>query len=620
MDFIRSAIAPIEPARIAAGSLRRSELRSAGDKLLWLERRPNEEGRSTLVSRDASGQIRDLEVGTSSIGGRVYEYGGGSFCTLGDGDQRIAVVEASSQAIILSDPFGSAVPVVISERNDLRGAARGDLQACGNSIIAIREVTSARSSKRAIVRYGLDGSFDVLHECESFLAAPRVSPDGTYLAWLAWEAPDMPWDAAELWVASLTSAGLKESRLVLGGKEESVAQPVWLDDHRIAFAWERGDWWQAHVANLSTGETVCLWDSPHEVAPPLWVLGERSLAVDHGSRIALFARSKGQGELVLLDGGRGTTLLSPLRSLESLVAHGDGFAALGNTERAEGALLSWSSTLELLDPGFTVLAGDDDGVLSQAWVAHDQLDREVHGLLSLPAENKPRGLIVFCHGGPTAGVDPGYNPAVAFFLSHGYGVLQAAYAGSTGYGRAYRERLDGAWGIQDVEDVRALARSCAQEGLVDPDLVFIRGGSAGGFTALNALRNDHCFRGAVSWYGVSELSALAKCTHDFEAHYLERLVGLLPEDSERYQQRSPAFHGDEIKAAVLLLQGLDDPVVPPSQSRAMAEAIEKTGGRVTLLEFPGERHGFRRAESLELAFTSELAFYDSFTPQLGNES
>ena len=614
VDFLRSVIAPIAPERLAAGSLRRSELRSAAERLFWLERRPSEAGRTVLVSRDASGLVTELAVGTESIGGRVYEYGGGSYCILDGPQLRLAVVDASTQAIVLSEPFGSEEPSIISRRDDSTSVARGDLQAYGDSVIALREVSGGPQSRRALLRYGGDGSVQVLHECESFLAAPRISPDGKHLAWLAWQAPDMPWDAAELWVASLSEEGLGEARLLCGGRGGSVAQPIWLDQDRIAFAWERQDWWQAHVGDIHTGELTCLWDYPAEVAPPLWVLGERSLAVNGQGDLALVARSQGRCELFVLHEAVPEQLASPLRSVESLVAHGDGFAALGSTERAEGALLFLHASAEVLDPGHTVLSEGDSGLLAQACSARDHADREVHGLLSLPQQVPARGLIVFCHGGPTAGVDPGYQPAAAFFVSHGYGVLQAAYAGSTGYGRAYRKRLDGAWGLQDVEDVRSLASSCVQAGLVDPAMLFIRGGSAGGFTALNALRHDHRFRAATSWYGVSELSALAKLTHDFEAHYLDRLVGKLPEDQDLYEQRSPAFHGEQIAASVLLLQGLDDPVVPPSQSRAMAEAIERAGGKVTLVEFAGERHGFRQAESLARAFTEELAFYNSFAP------
>lgn len=597
-------IAPIAPSALAAGAMRRGELRADGDGLLWLERRPNEGGRSLLVSWRPGLGARDLEAPVASIGGRVYEYGGGAYCRLDDGT--LAVVDGRSQGIVAFDR-GGGDPTWLLTVADGAQLAHGDLQAHGDGVLALRESSAGLHHERSIVRLGLDGNNVDLLRSSGFLAGLRVSPDGGKICWLAWDHPQMPWDGAQLWVADLTPAGLSSPRHLLGDVQGSAAQPQWTTSGEIVVAWERDGWWKPYLVDAATAASTCLWDEEVEVAPPMWVLGERSIAVDAQGEVAVVARREGRCDLALLGEGGPRILNGGLLTAESLVAHPTGFAALGSTAAADGVVVLNG---EVVDGGSSLLM-EGEALAARAISAAGDSGRMAHGLLTAPA-GPAKALVVACHGGPTAGVDPGYQPLVAFLVSHGFAVLQAAYAGSTGFGRSYRDGLLGAWGVADVEDCRALARAATES--LGLRRAFIRGGSAGGFTALNALRGDDTFAGAVSWYGVSELTALAAHTHDFEARYLDGLVAPLPGGEAIYEDRSPALHGDEIGAAVLLLQGLDDPVVPPAQSRAMAEAIERAGGEVQLIEFAGERHGFRSATALEAAYGAELEFYLRHAP------
>ena len=450
------------------------------------------------------------------------------------------------------------------------------------------------------------------------------------MAWVCWDHPDMSWDASELWVGQLGvgpdgGPAVTGSRRVAGGRaavagpdDESVGQPTWLADGSLLFVGDAGGWWQPWRWAPTEG-TRRLVDDAAEYHGPDWQLGQATLAELADGRIACRRRHAGLDQVgtIAAGGGPFEPLDQPCVAVDAVVDHRGRAAWLGATATAAPTVW-WDSPTGpspcvdsgpgLLDPG--------DVAVAEPFELAGRTERTVHGLLYRPALRGVRGpdgdrppLVVFCHGGPTGNAGAGFDPVVQFFTTRGFAVAAVDYAGSTGYGRDYRRALWGEWGVADVDDCVDAARQLAADGLVDGARLAIRGGSAGGLTALAALVRSDTFAAAASWYGVTDLLALAASTHDFEARYLDRLVGPLPATAAEYRHRSPVHRVDEIDAAVLVLQGLDDPVVPPSQATAMVDALVERGRRCEYLAFPGEAHGFRRAETTEAALRAELAFY-----------
>lgn len=666
---------PLTVADAAAGRRSRSALASDGEHLYWLEGRPWEGGRTVLVrsARDAGGAAEDVSPPGVSIRSRVHEYGGGAWCLVPGAGRHpdVAFVDQADQRIRLAPAGdrreGSVAPPRPLSAEPPEGAAwyHGDLRAApgGRWVLAVREEHRAGAVSRAVVAYAVpsgpdDGSTGgstegwpggtgtVLLSGRDFYAAPRPDPAGRCLAWLCWDHPDMPWDAAELWVGSLDldpvpAAGAPT--LVAGGTGDaggtgsivgtgqvSAGQPLWCADGSLVFMADPDGWWVPHRWR-GPGEPVtrlCREDA--EFHGPDWSLGQATVAELPSGVLACRRRRDGVDAVVLVDPGSGdvAVLDQPCVSVPALCAHRGGVAWLGATPDAATAAWWWPGgpaepraggavgAAAPYGPPEPALLPPEDVSVARPFSLRGRSGRDVHGLYFAPTlagtEGPPGAappLVVQCHGGPTGSVDPGFDPVVQLLTTRGYAVAAVDYAGSTGYGRAYRDRLHGAWGVADVDDCVDAARHLAAEGLADPRRMAVRGSSAGGLTALGALARSDAFAAAVSWYGVTDLLALAAATHDFEAHYTDRLIGPLPAAADEYRRRSPVEQVDRMSGAVLVLQGLDDPVVPASQAEAMVAELRARGLDCRYLAFPGESHGFRRAETLRASLEAELDFY-----------
>jgi dipeptidyl aminopeptidase/acylaminoacyl peptidase len=458
-----------------------------------------------------------------------------------------------------------------------------------------------------------------------FYAAPRLSPDGGRLAWLAWDLPRMPWDGTDLWVAGVdldTAAGpaVSGARRVAGGPRESVSQPRWSPGGQLHWVSDRSGWW-----NLYSEAGGALAPAEAEFAGPDWVFGQSSYTFLPGG--GLVAAWEGPGRLASLGlvagGGRATPLDLPFTSISNLQPLGPStVAALAASPTSAPAVVTvdvgtgeWRTVRSSRDGAAPILAGaiseprpirftSAGGRTAHAFHYPPRLA----GCSGPPGERPP--LIVRSHGGPTSAAVPALNLDIQFWTSRGIAVVDVDYGGSSGYGRAYRELLDGQWGVVDVEDCVAAARHLADAGEVDGGRLVIRGSSAGGFTTLCALTfHPGRFAAGASYYGVADLEALAADTHKFESRYLDRLVGPYPEARELYRQRSPVHAADRIRSPVALFQGLEDAVVPPSQAEALVAALRANRVPFAYVTFEGEQHGFRRAETLQRAVEAELWFY-----------
>ncbi len=601
---------PIRAADLTApGVIRLSEPRLDGDDLYWLEGRPDEGGRVT-VCRWRSGAVEEVTPGWN-VRSRVHEYGGGAYAVR-DG---VVVFSdfASGRVFVLRG--GAAVPLTGE------GPFRyGDLRVHPDRglVLAVREDHSGPDEPvNTLVTIGLDGDASspgtVLVSGADFYAAPELSADGR-LAWIEWNHPAMPWDATRLCVAPFDD--LTGVEVVAGGPGESAVSPFWLADGRLLFATDRGGFWTPWVQDAEGVRPLA--EQPHDFVRPLWVLGERWFAQDEPGSVLCAPIIEGRSTAHRLDLATGglTDLGWGWADVGGVVANQAQTAWLAGFDDRPTALMAAESGQPLVEVRFEAPTRLDPALVSVAEpVSWESPLGSVHGWFYPPRNRQcaaPEGerppLIVLSHGGPTAYAAPTFSLAFQFWTSRGIGILDVNYGGSSGYGRAYRDRLVGRWGVVDVADCVEGARSVADRGLADVQRLAIKGGSAGGFTTLAALTSSRVFGAGISRYGIGDLTALASDTHKFESRYLDGLVGPWPEAEQVYRERSPINRIDALNCPMLLLQGADDKVVPPNQAEAMAAAVTAKGLPVDLIVFEGEGHGFRKAETIQAATTAELAF------------
>jgi dipeptidyl aminopeptidase/acylaminoacyl peptidase len=638
---------PWSAAQVAAGKVSRGGLQVDRGRVYWTESRPDEGGRQVVVEAAPDGDSvrHDVSPPGVSVRSRVHEYGGGA-ATVADGV--LYYVDQDDQdwhRIELGSP-AAPLRLTSSGGSEVRHAD-GRTTSGGRWLVSVEERVSGSSASHRVVAVRTDGTGEpvVLVDRGHFVSAPRASPDGRWLAWCTWDHPDMPWDATVLRVAALSAdddgIALGPSVDVAGGPGVSVGQPRWAADGGLLFVDDRTGWWLPYrvapgsLAGVASGvapgvvPSVALVDVAAEFHGPDWVFGAHTYGeLADGSLVARMGTG-GRDHLVVLrppvagpDSGPWsvTEVDQPCVSLAGVVSP-DGLSAAVHGTTPTEAHVVFAVALDGSRPPRRLSA--PPGVLVGPAQASHSVPRtagvgthSVPGLF-FPPTNPDVGagdgtlppLVVFCHGGPTAAAEPGYDPTVQFLTSRGIAVAAVDYRGSTGYGRAYRDLLRGAWGRGDVEDCVAFARSLADDGLVDGARMAIRGGSAGGLTALAALIRARVFAGAVTWYGVTDLAALAADTHDFESRYMDRLVGPLPETAATYRDRSPIHHAADLVGRVLLLQGADDPIVPLDQAERFADRLRSGGVDAELLVFEGESHGFRRATTIEAALDAELGFY-----------
>jgi dipeptidyl aminopeptidase/acylaminoacyl peptidase len=625
----------------------------------WAEGRPAEGGRVQLVRHQPGGSRLDVLPEGFAARTRVHEYGGGAWW-LHEGD--VVFVNWADQRLWrlddgADDPF-PLTPEPAHHHGDRY--ADGRFTADGRWVVCVREHHPAPSGDAApeptneLVavwarpRGGLADPV-VLVSGPDFVAAPRVSPDGRHLAWLQWRHPDMPWDGTELHVAELRTDPSEFDRISLGpgvrlagGRDESITQPEWDPGGDLLFCSDRSDWWNLHRIGHDAVEAALADPSapppePQPLAPidaevgvPHWVFGQSRYAVLDDGRILLAYARDGVDHLgVVPSGGGGVLALdAPFTALASVRAFGAGAVLVGASATTEPEVVAVDVPVDVAPDGSTavgvaVLRPARDLGIDPGWFSVPEPvsfattgDRFAHALhypptnpehVGPPGEAPP--LVVLSHGGPTSAARSQLDLGVQYWTSRGFGVVDVNYGGSSGYGRSYRRRLRGEWGIVDVDDCVAATRLLVDRGDADRDRLVIRGGSAGGFTTLAALVFREVFAAGCSRYGIADLETLARDTHKFEARYLDSLVGPYPDRRDLYVDRSPVHALDELDCPVILLQGADDEVVPPSQSEAVVEALEANGLPYAYLLFAGEQHGFRRADTIRRALEAEAYFY-----------
>ncbi len=579
-----------------------------GDDLYWLEGRPGEGGRQVLVRRDHSGRITEITPSPINVRTRVHEYGGGSY-VLGEG--RLAYSEFSDQRLYVD---GAPITPEPSVPGSLRYADGRFLP--DGSIVCVRESHGKGEAVNEIVRVDPAGnSVRVLASGRDFYSSPRPSADGGRLLWLEWDHPNMPWDGTTLMVAIITNEGLTDVSQVSGGRDESVIQPEWGPDGEVVFVTDRSGWWNLH--RFDGGESSPILTMEADFGGPAWLFGSTTFGFLSRGRLLAGFWEGGVHHLAVI-GAEGTLTRLPddLTSHDHLVTDGESrawFVGAGPTTPSavyeldvdNGGMGIVRSNPMPVEPGYLpepriVTFPTDDGTMAHG-VFYPPTHPGYHG-----PDGEKAPLIVKVHGGPTSHVFPRLRPGFIYWTSRGFGVVDVNYRGSTGFGRSYRDRLRNAWGIADVEDCIAAAKFLADAGEADPDRLIITGGSAGGYTTLAALAFGDAFAAGASYYGVADIGLLADDTHKFESRYLDGLVGT---DRDVMRRRSPLYSVDKITVPVILFQGLDDLVVPPEQAKVIADALATNGVPHALITYPGEDHGFRKAENIIHSLESELAFY-----------
>ena len=602
---------PIEARIVTGGTKGYAELRARGDALFWTESRPEEAGRSTLVMRGAD-SLRELTPAPFNPRSRVHEYGGGSYCVCNDkvyfvnfADQNIYEVSASADR--------GALPRQVTQGDATERFA--DLAWDGRGLLAVRERhdTAPPEAVNDLVRIDVDsGGIATLHEGHDFYAAPRPSGDGR-IAFLVWDHPNMPFDGCQLLLAEDGGRGLLNPTIVAGGANESIVQPEW-NGERLLFASDVGGYWNLYAYDGS-GVYAVLPDAA-EYAGPAWNFANTYYVPVGPSHVVARRVENGTPSLVLVDLDQG--LASPLddkgSSYLDIVRTPNGIAYIaGFADRPKQIVELRLDTRSAA----TIAQGDDSPVEPDFIAVPETLTfpakaGDSHAFF-YPPTNRDHcvgagelpPLLVTTHGGPTANAWADLDWRVQYYTSRGWAVADVNYGGSTGFGRAYRERLDGTWGQTDIDDCVACVHHLVAQGRVDQARVAIKGGSAGGYTTLAALAFTNVFRAGASHYGVSDLKALDADTHKFESRYLDRLLG----SPEALDERSPINHVDKLNCPVIFFQGAEDKVVPPNQAESMRDALAAKGIPVAYALLEGEGHGFRRAENVRRVIEAEYAFF-----------
>ncbi|MBD0370085.1 MAG: S9 family peptidase [Pyrinomonadaceae bacterium] len=605
---------------IVKGSIGLGQIALDGEDIYWIEGRPQEAGRNCIVRRAPDGGIEDAIPRDFNARTRVHEYGGGDYAVSGG---TIYFSNFADQRIYRK-LRGNEEPEALTPAVNMRYADM-IIDAARNRLICVREdhTESEREAVNTIASVSLDGNdaSRVLASGNDFYSSPRLSRDGKRLAYLTWNHPNMPWDGCELWVCELDESGaVQNSARVADGTEESVFQPEWSPSGRLYFVSDRSGWWNLYRLNAE-GEAEALCPLEAEFGQPQWVFGQSMYAFESESSIICAFMERGRTSLARLntESKKLERIQLPYSDI-TYVRAAEGravFRAGSPTEAAAVVALDLSAMKHEALRRATDLRIDECYIsVPQAIEFPTEDGLTAHGFYYPPhncdysaPENSLPPLLVKSHGGPTSATSTTFALGIQYWTSRGIAVLDVNYGGSTGYGRAYRRRLNDRWGIVDVDDCVNGARYLIERGLVDRNACAIDGGSAGGYTTLCALTFRDLFKAGASHFGVSDLAALATETHKFESRYLDRLIGPYPERADLYRERSPLFFTEKLSCPVIFFQGLEDKIVLPNQAEMMVDALREKGLPVAYVPFEGEQHGFRRAENIRRALDGELYFY-----------
>ncbi len=609
---------PITSDLIVAGTIGLGETAIDGDDIYWIESRPSEAGRSVIVRRAADGSVTDVTPPGFNARTTVHEYGGGAYLV---DNGTVYFSNFTDQRLYRQKPGETPTPITATAKMRY---ADGVIDRQRNLIYCVREDHSegGRDAINTIVKVDLskDSCGEVIASGNDFYSSPRLSPDGKRLAWLTWNHPNLPWDGTELWTGDLDdSGGIVKATKIAGEKDESIFQPEWSRDGRLYFVSDRTGWWNLYRATDDEEKPLCPKDA--EFGTPQWIFRMSTYAFISENQIICTYCERGNWRLATLEIGSGklSTISTPYTEITSLRASNGRAVFCGgspnealsvvalNLESNKHSLLRRSSSVEV-DEGYVSSARQIEFPTEHGLNAYAFFYPPTNRDYEAPSGDLPP-LIVISHGGPTSAATTTLKLSIQFWTSRGFGVLDVNYGGSTGYGTEYRRRLNGQWGVVDVDDCVNGARYLVDRGEADGNRLIIRGGSAGGYTTLAALTFRQAFKAGASYYGISDLELLEQDCHKFESRYNDSLVGSYPARKALYVERSPIHFTDRLSCPLILFQGLEDKVVPPNQAEMMYDAALKKGLPVAYVPFEGEQHGFRKAENIKRSLDGELYFY-----------
>ena len=614
---------PITPEMLSQAGISLGFTQTFHDDLIWDESRPSENGRNVVVSRK-HGDILPTPWSAST---RVHEMGGLSWLVCDWKDKTGLLFAEKTDQRIYWKPVGGNPEPVTPESAPGTLARYSDFLVRGSEIWCVREVTEGANTNRDLIAISSSNQIRVIDCTSHFYAHLALSPDQNQLAWISWEHPQMPWDGTELRIAQINADGnLIDQTVFAGSITEAVSSPVWSANGNLYYISDASGFW--NVWELDRNQTKRqIVSEAAEWAHPMWLVGTHLLRIlDSGELVGIHG-SPAHEKIAVVDSETGSwrDLDCELTNFAHLSVYQDHIYAIGGGPKTLSALVELkvdnsASPVTISE----VLAPIDQDFLpvAQALTFPSENGRTVHAFMS-PATNPDYEsdelppVIITVHGGPTGNTTGVASIKRAFFTSRGFTVVDVDYGGSTGYGRAYRETLKGQWGVIDTEDILAVVAGLVANGLADPSKVVIRGGSAGGYAVLNGLVHSKVFAAGANYYGVAELTMLAQDTHDFESRYLDSLIGPYPGRKDLYIERSPLTHADNLSSPLIIFQGSDDPIVPPSQSQAFRDACIKNGIKHKYFEFDGESHGFRKSQTITTCAIEELKFFGEvlgFTP------
>jgi len=608
---------PVTSEMVASGVLWLGQVELEGEDIYWCEMRPSEAGRYVIVKRTPEWQMVDVNPPPFNARTRVHEYGGGAYKVFEDKiyftnfiDQRLYVMKTGSK------------PKPITPETKLR-YANLSFNIKRGRMVCVREDhrEPGKEAVNTIASMDLEGrNSKIIVSGNDFYSSPRIGPDSSRLAWLTWNHPNMPWDGTELWVGKLGEEdSIKDAEMVAGGSEESVLQPVWSSEGDLYFISDRSNWWNIYRYEDGEVESVCKLEA--EFAVPHWIFGLSNYGFDSKNSLICSYTEKGEWHMARLDTetGRLETIETPYTHISSLKVS-EGYAVFigGSPTEAASIIKLDLSTYETevlkrptdisVDPGFISKPKPIEFLTENGLKSHAIFYRPNNKDYTAPLGELPP-LLVFTHGGPTGATTTTLSWGIQYWTSRGFAVVDVNYGGSTGYGREYRQRLNGQWGVVDVDDCVNAAKYLVDTGDVDGEKLAIRGGSAGGYTTINALTFRDVFKAGASYFGISDLEVFVRDTHKFESRYLNSLVGPYPEKKDLYYNRSALNFLDQIRAPMILFQGLEDKIVPPNQAELIVEALRRNGRPVAYIPFEGEQHGFRQAKNIKRSLEAELYFY-----------
>jgi len=609
---------PITSELIVSKTIGIGSIKISGENIYWLEKRPQERGRNVITGYFERAGIKNITPKSVSVRNKVHEYGGGAYTV-----EKNTIYFSNYQDGRIYQQLINKQPQPLTSKTKQRYA---DIivDTARKRLICICEdhERSNEEIHNSIVTISLStGKVNTLVSGNDFFSSPTLSPNGKKLAWLSWDHPNMPWDSTYLWLADLGDQCIGEPQLIAGGESESICEPKWSEDGQLYFSSDRTNWWNIYRLNQA-GKVEILHQMAAEFAYPHWVFGLSTYGFVGKNRLVCAYSDNGSWNLgvINLETKSFTAIKTRYTNISDVQGTKSGAVVfVGGSPTEATAIVK----LELETGKEQVLKQTGDLTIDLEYLALPEAisfpttnDLTAYAWY-YPPTNKdftaPPGelppLIVKSHGGPTAAAAVDLNLRIQYWTSRGFGYLDVNYGGSIGYGREYRQRLDGKWGILDIEDCVNAAKYLVEKGRVDKKRLVITGSSAGGYTTLAALTFKNTFKAGASYYGVSDLEILAKDTHKFESRYLDSLIGKYPEEREIYQKRSPIHYTEKLDCPVIFFQGLEDKVVPPNQAEMMFQAIKKKGLPVAYVAFEQEAHGFRMSANIKKALDSEFYFY-----------